>query len=138
MANPTVSPVFGAAPAAARNLTSSLQADLISQWQAGPDSLRTNRVRRRTFLNNNVVMELIAESKQAHEHIERCAYLIWEQEGRPVGRALEHWVQAEPELLARGHRRSAPDEVQSETGANSSESPRRSRYGLVLTQNHAA
>jgi len=85
-------------------------------------------------------MERIAEtkSKQAREHIERCAYLIWEREGRPAGRALEHWVRAEAELLAKGRRRSAPDEVPTETGANSSESPRRSRYGLVLKQNHAA
>jgi DUF2934 family protein len=26
------------------------------------------------------------------------AYSIWEQEGRPEGRALNHWVQAEAEL----------------------------------------
>ena len=81
-------------------------------------------------------MELIAETqaKQVREHIERCAYLIWEQEGRPVGRALEHWVQAEAELLGTGQGKSAPDSVPSETGANSRESPRRSRYGLVLTK----
>ena len=24
-----------------------------------------------------------------------CAYFIWEQEGKPVGRALDHWLQAE-------------------------------------------
>ena len=27
-----------------------------------------------------------------------CAYLIWEQEGKPVGRALDHWLQAELQL----------------------------------------
>ena len=29
-----------------------------------------------------------------------CAYLIWEQEGKPVGRALDHWLQAELQLAA--------------------------------------
>jgi hypothetical protein len=29
-----------------------------------------------------------------------CAYLIWEKEGRPTGRAREHWLQAETQLLA--------------------------------------
>jgi hypothetical protein len=29
-----------------------------------------------------------------------CAYLIWEQEGCPDGRAAEHWQQAEAQLRA--------------------------------------
>lgn len=29
-----------------------------------------------------------------------CAYLIWEKEGRPLGRESEHWLQAEAQLLA--------------------------------------
>jgi len=95
---------------------------------------------REQLFSNNFVMELIAEtkSKQLQEAIARCAYLLWEQEGRPEGRALEHWVQAEAELVATGQRRSVPDEVSIETGADLSQSTRRSRYGLVLTQNHAA
>ena len=28
----------------------------------------------------------------------RRAYEIWEKEGRPEGRALEHWLQAKQEL----------------------------------------
>jgi hypothetical protein len=32
------------------------------------------------------------------EEVQHRAYLIWEREGRPDGRALEHWVQAETEL----------------------------------------
>jgi hypothetical protein len=31
--------------------------------------------------------------------IERRAYSIWENEGRPPGRALEHWLRAEREIL---------------------------------------
>jgi Protein of unknown function (DUF2934) len=30
--------------------------------------------------------------------VERRAYLIWEREGRPEGKALEHWRRAELEL----------------------------------------
>lgn len=30
---------------------------------------------------------------------ERC-YLLWEGEGRPEGRALDHWLRAEAELRA--------------------------------------
>ncbi|MDP9291019.1 MAG: DUF2934 domain-containing protein [Verrucomicrobiota bacterium] len=29
-----------------------------------------------------------------------CAYLIWLNEGQPEGRGLEHWAQAEAQLLA--------------------------------------
>ena len=32
--------------------------------------------------------------------IQRRAYEIWEQEGRPEGRALDHWTQAEQEIRA--------------------------------------
>jgi len=34
------------------------------------------------------------------DEIADCAYLIWEKEGRPVGRAREHWLQAETQLMA--------------------------------------
>jgi Protein of unknown function (DUF2934) len=29
-----------------------------------------------------------------------CAYFIWEREGKAVGRALDHWLQAESQLAA--------------------------------------
>lgn len=32
------------------------------------------------------------------EKIRRRAYQLWEQEGRPEGRELAHWAQAEHEL----------------------------------------
>ena len=35
-----------------------------------------------------------------HEDITFCAYLLWEQAGRPHGRADVHWQQAEAQLLA--------------------------------------
>jgi hypothetical protein len=46
-------------------------------------------------------------------------------------------VQAEAELLAAGRFISAPGKVPAQAGANSSQPPRRRRYGLVLTNNHA-
>jgi hypothetical protein len=32
------------------------------------------------------------------EEIANCAYLIWEKEGRPAGRDVEFWLQAEAQL----------------------------------------
>ena len=39
-------------------------------------------------------------SIQESYNIAERAYLIWEQTGRPEGRALEHWLQAEAEMSA--------------------------------------
>lgn len=36
----------------------------------------------------------------AEDEIEVCAYCIWEVEGRPDGRALDHWLQAKMQLAA--------------------------------------
>jgi hypothetical protein len=120
-------------------LTSSIQNDLILQRQAARIHQAQAGAAGEQFFNNNFIMELAAETKckRVHETIERCAYLIWEREGRPGGRALENWTQAEAELLAAGRIKFASAEIPAEDGVNSSPSPRRRRYGLVLTQNHA-
>lgn len=34
----------------------------------------------------------------SHDAIALCAMTIWEAEGRPQGRAVEHWLQAEARL----------------------------------------
>jgi hypothetical protein len=39
-------------------------------------------------------------SEATEDEIAVCAYFIWEQEGKPVGRALDHWLQAELQLTA--------------------------------------
>jgi hypothetical protein len=39
-------------------------------------------------------------SYPTHEEIALCAYLIWESEGCPVDRDLDHWFQAEHQLYA--------------------------------------
>ena len=44
-------------------------------------------------------MSVIYSNPTEHD-IAVCAYCIWEQEGSPEGRALEHWLQAELQLAA--------------------------------------
>jgi hypothetical protein len=51
----------------------------------------------------------------SREEIAAVAYSIWENEGRPEGRAVEHWLQAEAQLRlahpanpSRGFERSKP------------------------------
>jgi hypothetical protein len=39
-------------------------------------------------------------SKPAFEEVATCAYLIWEQEGRPDRRDVDHWLEAERQLEA--------------------------------------
>jgi Protein of unknown function (DUF2934) len=39
-------------------------------------------------------------SRTSQDETAVCAYFIWEQEGKPVGRALDHWLQAELQLAA--------------------------------------
>jgi hypothetical protein len=39
-------------------------------------------------------------SQPTSEQIARAAYLVWEQEGRPQGRDMAHWLQAELQLKA--------------------------------------
>ena len=42
------------------------------------------------------------ESDSLDEAIAHRAYQIWESEGRPVGRDLDHWARAEDEILLHG------------------------------------
>ena len=45
-------------------------------------------------------VEAVPVSPISHEEIALCAYYIWEAEGRPEARAVEHWLQAELQLKA--------------------------------------
>ncbi len=38
------------------------------------------------------------ENSGTAEKIAQCAYYIWEQEGQPEGRSLEHWRRAEVQI----------------------------------------
>jgi hypothetical protein len=40
-------------------------------------------------------------NRPSEDEISRRALEIWEQEGRPEGRALEHWLRAQSELSRR-------------------------------------
>jgi len=41
-----------------------------------------------------------AFQKPTHEEIAACARHIYEMEGRPEGKAVEHWLEAEAQLIA--------------------------------------
>jgi hypothetical protein len=42
----------------------------------------------------------IEQARPAEDQIARLAYHLWEQQGRPSGRDVEHWFMAERQLLA--------------------------------------
>jgi hypothetical protein len=48
-----------------------------------------------------------------HTEIAKRAFTMREQEGRPTGRDLEHWLRAEAELEARQHAQTAKEAAQS-------------------------
>ncbi len=50
---------------------------------------------------------IAASPRPTHDAIALCALSIWEAEGRPQGRALDHWLQAEARL-AQASRKVAP------------------------------
>jgi hypothetical protein len=43
-----------------------------------------------------------AKNEQAvfHQRVRELAYALWEAQGRPEGRQLDHWTQAELEVYA--------------------------------------
>jgi hypothetical protein len=45
-------------------------------------------------------MQTTEQQTLNHDEIAKAAWLIWQQEGCQQGRALEHWVKAEQQLLA--------------------------------------
>jgi len=45
-------------------------------------------------------MKKITREPPTAEEIALCAYWIWEKEGRPAGRDVVHWRQAESQLQA--------------------------------------
>jgi len=64
-----------------------------------------------------------AKSYQAptHEEIAVCAQSIYEHEGRPQGREVQHWLQAEAQLIA--ERKAAAGTAQAAPAAKPSVSP---------------
>ena len=39
-------------------------------------------------------------SDDRNKEIAECAYRLWESEGRPAGKDVDHWLRAERELTA--------------------------------------
>lgn len=58
------------------------------------------------------------------ERIRARAYQIWEEEGQPEGRDVEHWIRAVLELARDGELRLLPDGVL-QTDSNRSDGPKR-------------
>jgi hypothetical protein len=73
--------------------------------------------------------------------IRELAYRMWEIEGRPEGRALEHWVRAEHKVLsnvADEHRDSEHSQPRLDTDASDQEGIRAARVyerGVQRTEN---
>jgi hypothetical protein len=51
------------------------------------------------------------EAPDRDERIKRRAYEIWEREGRPSGRDVEHWREAEAEIVAEDEGDRAADDA---------------------------
>lgn len=45
-------------------------------------------------------MSKSTNSAPTHDEIAACAHMIYEQEGCPEGKSMEHWLQAEAQLTA--------------------------------------
>ena len=46
----------------------------------------------------SILADVTVERSLLRDEVARRAYEIWEREGNPSGRDLEHWVRAEEEL----------------------------------------
>ena len=68
----------------------------------------------------------------SEREIARVAYELWEAEGRPEGRAVEHWLAAEARLRnAEGMANTTKQQTGSHQ-ASGAKQKRGIRYGLVL------
>jgi hypothetical protein len=65
-------------------------------------------------MNTNTETESQPQAKVPRNEVQHRAYHLWEAAGRPAGRDLEYWLQAEAELLA-GNHRTRPQAGASET-----------------------
>jgi Protein of unknown function (DUF2934) len=63
-----------------------LATDLVDRWLI------------EAFRELAVEYERLAVALDRQQLVRRCAYKIWEQEGRPHGRHADHWVAAERKL----------------------------------------
>jgi hypothetical protein len=45
--------------------------------------------------------EYLMDDRPKESEVQQYAYQLWQKEGRPVGRDLEHWFRAQKDLLER-------------------------------------
>lgn len=57
--------------------------------------------------------ETLPYAEALHKQVAERAYALWESEGRPHGRDLDHWRQAECEIMASGTTEGAPSSTAS-------------------------
>ena len=56
----------------------------------------------KTMKNSAKLISNWANVELDHEHITFAAYYLWNQEGRPQGRDLDHWLRAQEQLRQAG------------------------------------
>ena len=64
------------------------------------------------------------------EEIGICAHSIYEKEGRPNGRAMQHWLQAEAQLIAERKAQTARAEKPPAKSGNNWSAPARGQQTL--------
>ena len=74
------------------------------------------------------------ETNVTEEMIRKQAYHIWEREGHPSDRAIDHWLEAEKRTVAG----SSPQPTGTTTGAKRSKSARRTKSTAKTTRKKAA
>jgi hypothetical protein len=58
-----------------------------------------------------------------HDEIARCAYLLWECEGKPTGRDQEYWFRAQDQLSRASKKDNSGRDAASSAEAASAETP---------------
>jgi len=62
-----------------------------------------------------------------HDEIAACAHRIYESEGRPQGKQMQHWLQAEAQLIA--ERKAQAGQIAGKSSQTSGQAPQTSKPG---------
>src|SRR4051794_21967187 len=68
-------------------------------------------------------------SPEEQQNVATTAYSLWVAEGRPPGREVDHWLQAEAQCVARRGKMSAPASGPTATGPNFGQTQQRPAPG---------
>jgi hypothetical protein len=84
----------------ARSNQLSFVAEETSQDRLSPSPSTDSGCRRRMVTQKETGVLIMKQATDlAHANIERLAYALWQQRGRPLGSPQEDWFRAERELL---------------------------------------